>query len=185
VPAGFAAGWSKWGDGNLSDFASGGLSSIGGSVEGARTESFSPSIGRAPMLLLKMKRTPSAIRQITSQIVLGNLDPHVRATRRTFKKCPKFALDMVFARSLPGYPQPTKISRNRVGSREPVKIRADLLCRSACLRLFEMLVRVDLSFPSERGATRSAKATSPSHAPHLRRPRRLVSPDQRLRRRCR
>jgi hypothetical protein len=78
MPAPIAAGLSKYGDGSLSDFASGGLSSTGGFSEGPRTEAVSPSIGRAPMLLLKVKRTPKEIRQISaSQTVLDTLDPHV------------------------------------------------------------------------------------------------------------
>lgn len=91
VPAAFAAGLSKYGDDSLSDFASGGLSTTGGFSEGARNELASPSIGRAPMLLLKVKRTPKEIRQIsTSQTVLDTLDPHIRGTRRTSQKCLKF-----------------------------------------------------------------------------------------------
>ena len=79
VPAAFAAGLSKYGDDSLSDFASGGLSTTAGFGEGARNEAASPSIGRAPMLLLKVKRTPKEIRQISaSQTILDTLDPHVR-----------------------------------------------------------------------------------------------------------
>jgi hypothetical protein len=84
VPAAFAAGLSKYGDDSLSDFASGGLSTIGGFSEEARNETASPTIGRAPMLLLKVKRTPKEIRQISaSQTVLDTIDPHVGGTRRT------------------------------------------------------------------------------------------------------
>jgi hypothetical protein len=93
VPAAFAAGLSKYGDGSLSDLASGGLSATAGFSEGARNVSASPSIGRAPMLLLKVKRTPKEIRQISaSQTVLDTLDPHVRGTKADFPKMSKVCL---------------------------------------------------------------------------------------------
>jgi hypothetical protein len=76
LSVGFRANLSIFGDGNLSDFVRGGLSSIGKSAEGGETDVALAGIERAPVLLLNPKRTPNEIRQINaSQAVLGTFDP--------------------------------------------------------------------------------------------------------------